>query len=120
MENYPARRPGVLDRYDLMFVVADILNYHIPPKQLTTKYVPRLIVNTILKTIVDAVRRGETVWIKGFGTFVARRRVYSNALQWINNGKPPKERLWYPLKVVRKRAYFFPTRTLRESVIHQC
>jgi integration host factor subunit beta len=66
------------------------------------------VVNAILEEIIEALRQGDRVELRGFGTFTARRRearkgrnpktgaavsISAKALPFFKTGKPMRERL---------------------------
>ena len=67
-----------------------------------------VIVNTVLKSIVDALHRGEKIELRGFGSFRLRNRR-------ARAGRNPKtgERVQVPAKRI---PYFKPGRELKELI----
>ena len=67
-----------------------------------------LVVHTFFETIVDSLRRGEKIELRGFGSFKLRQR-------GARQGRNPKtgEKVQVPAKVV---PYFKPGKDLRELV----
>jgi len=67
-----------------------------------------IIVNTVLKSIVDALHRGEKIELRGFGSFRLRNRR-------ARTGRNPKtgEKVQVPAKRI---PYFKPGRELKELI----
>lgn len=67
-----------------------------------------IIVNTVLKSIVDALHRGEKIELRGFGSFRLRNRM-------ARAGRNPKtgEKVQVPAKRI---PYFKPGRELKELI----
>ena len=91
---------GSLTKAALVEEVADVAD-------LTKKHA-EVIVDTVLGSIVDALRRGERVELRGFGSFRFRRRLP-------RRGRNPKtgDRVDVPSKRV---PYFKPGKVLKELV----
>ena len=75
-----------------------------------TKKHANVIVDTVLGSIVDALRRGETVEVRGFGSFRLRRRLP-------RKGRNPKtgDRVDVPS---RRVPYFKPGKELKKLINH--
>lgn len=100
---------------DLAIVVADLLGMSYQGR--TSK--PYKIVRAIIKTIIDALRRGEKVKIVGFGTFWVKTRAsrtnfpthkYAGWTEGRIHGK-----LTYPAK---KYVWFKPAKNIRREINH--
>ena len=73
-----------------------------------TKKHAKVVVDTVLGSIVDALHRGETVELRGFGSFRFRRR-------FPRKGRNPKT--GDPVDVPSKRVpYFKPGKELKEQI----
>lgn len=73
-----------------------------------TKKHAEIIVDTVFRSIVDALHRGEKVELRGFGSFRLRRREP-------RRGRNPKTGA--PVDVPSKRVpYFKPGKELKESI----
>lgn len=86
---------------------ADLIEEVAAVSQLSKKH-SELVVNTFFRSIINSLRRGEKIELRGFGSFKLRHR---RARQ----GRNPKtgEKVQVPAKIV---PYFKPGKDLRELV----